>query len=109
MSGLVEQQTWLASSIGLAGGNFTTMWRWSCTGLSQTHLNRANAPLWLGCNDQLMHAQVGAACLADLTSTEEACSGASLQASINASGALCGFTKQGPTAISPDMLLVGFC
>lgn len=53
--------------------------------------------------------QVGAACLTDLTAAEEACCTASLQVAVTGSGSLCGMTKQGQAAFSPDLLLVGAC
>ena len=54
----------------------------------------------------LCDAQVGAACLADLTLAEEACCSASVQVAVSSDGSLCGMTKTGRAALDPDMLLV---
>lgn len=54
----------------------------------------------------LCGAQVGASCLTDLTPAEEACCTASLQLAVGSNGSLCGMTKAGQAALSPDLLLV---
>jgi exosome complex RNA-binding protein Rrp42 (RNase PH superfamily) len=55
---------------------------------------------------QCYHAQVGTACLADLTLAEEACCSASVQVAVGSDGSLHGMTKAGRAALDPDMLLV---